>query len=746
MTDSLSSDQHADVSVAKPPVVAGASEQEPVQILEHYHRYLYASRFTKNKRVLVCGAGEGYGAAFVSLNAGSVLAIDENAERSGAAARKYAEHPNLRFQAGDVADLAFLEHSIDVAVIFDQINTCAPESRTRLIESVKRVLDPSGVLLISTPIRSGDARTETGEGAGPLPAFSGVEFFEFLKQHFQHVRFMAQKPLTFSTMWSLHEWTDDFFRFHAREDLFTLPRNLEMFSEPAVIVALCSDDDIPIDITNNSKSVYFDTVHAEQAKRIIAEMEELRADIIRARTLIMRVTGERDAFRDAIMVLTNENLTHLNALDGMQRDLDDRAARIADLEAAVAQETAAQNDLRQAHAVQVEKLEDLQKEFDVRVGRMLELEQTIAERAAARDHLQRMYDEQSVWAEKLSKENSDLMVKFRALERHFEESSLYATSAMEENNQLRERVEVLQRKIDEITDQLAEATLSLTEMQPRIEATARGDEQMREFAVRAELFEVQAAELQAALTAKTSVAEEALRKQLETEEAMQTLQEQFRSLSLAAEERENERAELRARTAALESQKGMEEAEAAALTQEAQKLRARLYELQKQFDERSAVARNAAQENEKLKSRVTALQKSLEEKTAANSLSQEELSAVREKLTTLHHDYENKLTQAQQWERDNKKKLEHVADLQRKVDEQTLAMHEMKIDFEKQATAFDTFQKSQADVQQRYNRSQIRVQDLQQQVAILEQQLAQIQNSGLVKTLSKIGLFSKEKE
>jgi SAM-dependent methyltransferase len=746
MIESLPSDQRTEVTLALPQATAGLRQAEPVQVLEHYHRYLYASRFTKNKRVLVCGAAEGYGAAFVSLNAGSVFAIDGDAERTAVAARKYAEFPNLRFDAGEVTELNILEHSVDVAVCFDQINGCDPETRPRLMEAVKRVLDPSGVLLISAPIRSGDAQSEPGAGGDTLPAFSGVEFFEFLKQHFHHVRFIAQKPLTLSMMWSLHEWTDDFFRFHAREDLFTLPRTLEMFNEPGTIVALCSDDDIPLDIANNSKSIYFDTVHAERAKKIISEMEELRADIVRARTLIMRVTGERDAFRDAIMVLTTENLTHLNALDAMQKDLDDRAARITDLESVTVQNTSVQEELRQAYGEQVQKLEMMQKDLDERVSRVLELEQTIAEASSAREHIKRMYDEQSVWAEKMNEENSALMAKVREVERHLEESSLYATSAVEENNQLRERIEVLQRKIEETTDQLAESTLVLAEIQPRFEETARGNEQLRESLARTEFLATQVEELQAALALKTTVADETAQLLKEEEETNRTLEEQFRGLATAADQREKETVDLRARMTALESERGTEKTEAASLTQETQKLRARLYELQKQFDERAAFARNSSQENEKLKSRVTALQKSVEEKTAANALTQGELTTAREKLQTIGHEFENKLAHAQQWERDNKKKLEHVAEMQRRVDEQALMMREMKIDFEKQTAAFDTFQKSQSDLQQRYNRSQIRVQDLQQQLSIVEQKLQQIQNSGLVRTLSKIGLFSEEKK
>lgn len=748
MRESLPSDQHADAvsAVMESGQTMRRKETEPVQVLEHYHRYLYASRFTKNKRVLICGAGDGYGAAFVSLNAGSVFAVGDNADLTAAAARSYAEYPNLRFETGSITSLAIMEHSMDVAVCFDLIDGCDPGERIRLMDSVKRVLEPSGVLLISAPVRSDDARAKSAEGASPLPSFSGQEFFEFLKQHFRHVRFIAQKPLTLSTMWSLHEWTDDFFRFHAREDLFTLPRTVEMFSEPGTIVALCSDDDIPAEIANNSKSVFYDTDHAERAKNLLAEAESARGDIVRARTLIMRVTGERDAFRDAITVLTSENLTHLNTIEAMQKNLEERAARIASLEAAASESAAAIEELRAADAARGERLEQAQRELDENVGRVLELEQKAAESGAAREELRRMYDEQSVWAEKLSEENSLLMSKVRDLERHLDESALYATSATEENGQLRERIEVLQQKIAVTTDLLAEAERSVSELKPRFEEAARDYEIMRdnssESVSRAERLMERVAQLELQLEETGSAGRELEEKLRAQTEENRLMAEQIRLLTEAREEREREEAELRTQAAAVEQ----ERRQAAALTQETQKLRARLYELQKQFDDRSAAARNAAQENEKLKARVASMQKSLEEKAAAHSLLQDELNSSRGKIETMHHEFENKLSHAQQWERDNRKKLEHVAELQRKVDEQALAMREMKIDSEKQAIAFDTFQKSQSDLQQRYNRTQIRVQELQQDVSILEQKLERYRSSGLLKTMSKFGLFPDDQQ
>src|SRR5437868_454572 len=70
---------------------------DPILALEHYHRYMYASRFVTNKRVLDVACGDGYGSAFLSQHAAEVLGIDGDEERIALAARKYNEFSRARF-------------------------------------------------------------------------------------------------------------------------------------------------------------------------------------------------------------------------------------------------------------------------------------------------------------------------------------------------------------------------------------------------------------------------------------------------------------------------------------------------------------------------------------------------------------------------------------------------------------------------------------------------------------------------
>ena len=47
---------------------------------EHWHRYLYATQFVENKRVLDIASGEGFGSNLLSQKAQKVVGVDISAE------------------------------------------------------------------------------------------------------------------------------------------------------------------------------------------------------------------------------------------------------------------------------------------------------------------------------------------------------------------------------------------------------------------------------------------------------------------------------------------------------------------------------------------------------------------------------------------------------------------------------------------------------------------------------------------
>ena len=115
---------------------------------EHMARYQFALRFAAGKRVLDCATGTGYGAALLSSVARSVVAVDNAPEAIEQAARRYAR-PNIRYLVADGRSLPVRSGSVDVVVSLETIEH-APHPE-RFVAEFRRVLTPSGVLVLSTP-------------------------------------------------------------------------------------------------------------------------------------------------------------------------------------------------------------------------------------------------------------------------------------------------------------------------------------------------------------------------------------------------------------------------------------------------------------------------------------------------------------------------------------------------------------------------------------------------------------------
>ncbi len=103
-------------------------------------------------RVLDAGCGSGYGTAHLaSLDPTlQVVGIDHNEEALAYARAHYAE-PNLRFAHGDCLALEFADGEFDLVVAFEVLEHLSEP--TKFLEQVRRVLRPSGHLLVSTPNR-----------------------------------------------------------------------------------------------------------------------------------------------------------------------------------------------------------------------------------------------------------------------------------------------------------------------------------------------------------------------------------------------------------------------------------------------------------------------------------------------------------------------------------------------------------------------------------------------------------------
>jgi ubiquinone/menaquinone biosynthesis C-methylase UbiE len=163
---------------------------DPNLFNEHLARYRFAALFAEGARVLDAGCGAGYGTAEFA-HASSVVAVDVSAE-AVAHARRTFSRPGVHFLQGALESLPLADGSFDLLVAFEVIEHL--ERWEEMLSEARRVLGPSGVLLVSTPNKT--YYSEMRAAAGPNPwhthEFEYREFQTALQAVFPHVQLWNQ--------------------------------------------------------------------------------------------------------------------------------------------------------------------------------------------------------------------------------------------------------------------------------------------------------------------------------------------------------------------------------------------------------------------------------------------------------------------------------------------------------------------------------------------------------------------------
>ena len=117
--------------------------------IEHWHRYHFAARWVRGKRVLDVACGEGYGTALLARHAAHVTGADLSGEAIEHAKGAYAALANAQFVIAPCTRLPLADASIDVAVSFETVEHIGEQEE--FIDELARVLKPDGVLILSCP-------------------------------------------------------------------------------------------------------------------------------------------------------------------------------------------------------------------------------------------------------------------------------------------------------------------------------------------------------------------------------------------------------------------------------------------------------------------------------------------------------------------------------------------------------------------------------------------------------------------
>jgi SAM-dependent methyltransferase len=165
-------------------------ETEVGVVALHVARYQFAESWCRDKVVLDLACGVGYGTERLARIAARAVGVDADPEAIAYARSRYAR-PNVEFAVMDAASLELESESFDVVCAFEAIEHLA-DPETALAE-VRRVLKPTGSLLVSTP----HARRTTYEPKNPWHRveYSLADFELLLGAHFETTELYGQRRL-----------------------------------------------------------------------------------------------------------------------------------------------------------------------------------------------------------------------------------------------------------------------------------------------------------------------------------------------------------------------------------------------------------------------------------------------------------------------------------------------------------------------------------------------------------------------
>ena len=217
---------------------------------EHFHRYAMTLELARGGDVLDIACGEGYGTAALSLVAKSAVGVDNDGETIQHAAARYTAM-NVDFRLGDCTEIPAADAAFDLVVSFETIEHLAEQER--MLKEVRRVLKPTGRLVISSPNKL--VYSDAGSVQNPyhVRELYFHEFRDLLRSFFPTVKVFGQRIFAASAVHPL--------RGAANETRWLGPSTttesaMSALPEPQYFIAICGRSET--DSVPDLCSVYLD--------------------------------------------------------------------------------------------------------------------------------------------------------------------------------------------------------------------------------------------------------------------------------------------------------------------------------------------------------------------------------------------------------------------------------------------------------------------------------------------------------
>lgn len=266
--------------------------------VEHLHRYLLARELCRGLEVMDIASGEGYGSSLLAQTAKRVRGVELSARTVEHAQREYAT-ANLGFEVGDARTLPAADASLDVVVSFETLEHFYEHEL--FFAEVRRVLRPSGFLLVSTP----DLNVYSPASAVPNPyhvrELTYQEFDAALRSNFPEVAILGQRMLAGSVIGNTRAGHHDLVTFERRDS--TCYESSQGVSRAKYLIGVASMQALPAFATSvyvESSSVEKLFNAAEETALLRTDNQEVRAELVRAADYVRKVEADAGATQTAL--------------------------------------------------------------------------------------------------------------------------------------------------------------------------------------------------------------------------------------------------------------------------------------------------------------------------------------------------------------------------------------------------------------------------------------------------------------
>lgn len=355
---------------------------------EHRARYWFARRFASGKTVLDAACGTGYGSALLAETAQAVAGVDI-ARDAVEYAREHFGSPKVRFAQADCLTLPFPDGRFDLVAAFEIIEHL--DNPEAFLAELRRVLDPAGLLILSTPNRL--YYTDDRQEVNPFHVreFSYPEFEEILRPLFPHRAIL--------------------FENHVAGLAVSGPEAKPNFAASSAGRIFQEDAAVP-NVEEERRGAHF--FIAVCSAHILPSLEPLlylpsTGNVLREREIYIRSLLDQSR---SLQQLFEERTRWAKELE--QR-LSEKDAYVLELQADYDRKIEWARNLEQDLEKSRGALQSLQEDYDRKIEWARSLEGDVEKARAALDQLRREFEERTAWALRLDAELKERWEDLRSL-------------------------------------------------------------------------------------------------------------------------------------------------------------------------------------------------------------------------------------------------------------------------------------------------------------------------------------------